>query len=284
MRSKTLPGSICRRPHQVEQVRQVGAHRRGAAADALVGPEQLVGGQVPVRDADQADHAAGTGVARPPGRGPPRCRRTPAPRPRRCRRSARGPGPGPPRRARRRCGWRRTPWRPAWRAACRLIAMMVVAPSWAAARTPLRPTAPSPTTTTLVPGPTPAETAACQPVHITSERASRLGIRSASGCPGVAMSVPSAFGMRIISAWQPSKPPPCWQLACMPLRQTGQVLSLCRNPPTTKSPGCHGGDGVADLLDDPDVLVPDRGRPRDLAGCRGSATGPTRRRTRRPCG
>ena len=114
--------------------------------------------------------------------------------------------------------------------------MMVVAPSWAAARTPLRPTAPSPTTTTLVPGWTPAETAACQPVHITSERASRLGIRSASGCPGVAIRVPSALGMRIFSAWHPSKPPPCWQLACMPLRQTGHVLSLCRKPPTTKSP------------------------------------------------
>src|SRR3546814_18953857 len=37
-------------PHQVQQVRQVGADRRGAAAHALVAPEHRVGGQVPVRD------------------------------------------------------------------------------------------------------------------------------------------------------------------------------------------------------------------------------------------
>ena len=67
-----------------------------------------------------------------------------------------------------------------------------------------RPTAPSPTTATVFPGPTFALTAACQPVHMTSDGVRMLGMRSASGIVGVASRVPSAQGMRIRSAWQPS--------------------------------------------------------------------------------
>ena len=92
----------------------------------------------------------------------------------------------------------------ACRSAWRDSATIVSAPSWDAASTAHSPTAPSPTTATLLPGPTPAETAPCQPVLITSERASSEPIRSASGGPGVASRVPSALGTRIISAWQPS--------------------------------------------------------------------------------
>ena len=65
------------------------------------------------------------------------------------------------------------------------------------------PTAPSPTTATVLPGPASAATAANQPVPSTSDAASSDGIRSASGCPGVATRVPSASGMRAYSAWVP---------------------------------------------------------------------------------
>ena len=83
------------------------------------------------------------------------------------------------------------------RDACRLMAMIRSAPSSRAASTADSPTAPSPTTATVDPGRTPAVTAACQPVLITSDSASRLGIRSSSGCSGVANSVPSACGIRM---------------------------------------------------------------------------------------
>ena len=59
--------------------------------------------------------------------------------------------------------------------------MMRSAPICFAARTPIRPTAPSPTTTTVEPGWTRAASAAYQPVPSTSEIASRLGIRSSTG-------------------------------------------------------------------------------------------------------
>ena len=86
------------------------------------------------------------------------------------------------------------------------MAMIRSAPSCFAARTPSRPTAPSPTTATVLPGPASAATAANQPVPSTSEAASSDGIRSASGCPGVATRVPSASGMRASSAWVPIVP------------------------------------------------------------------------------
>src|SRR5688500_15490096 len=55
---------------------------------------------------------------------------------------------------------------------------------------------PSPTTATVLPGPASAATAANHPVPRTSDAASRCGIISASGCPGVATKVPSASGIR----------------------------------------------------------------------------------------
>ncbi len=114
------------------------------------------------------------------------------------------------------------------------------APSCLAARTDIRPTAPSPTTATVLPGPASAATVAYQPVPSTSEAASRAGISSGSGCPGVATRVPSASGIRAFSAWVPI---PAWtNSACThfdwnPARQISQVLSEMTNDPTTKSPG-----------------------------------------------
>lgn len=84
------------------------------------------------------------------------------------------------------------------------MAMTRSAPICEAAKTPQRPTAPSPTTTTVLPGGTSALSAACQPVHMTSDSASRLGTRSSVGCSGVASRVPSAFWTLMRSAWQPS--------------------------------------------------------------------------------
>jgi hypothetical protein len=60
-------------------------------------------------------------------------------------------------------------------------AMIRSAPSCLAASTPSRPTAPSPTTATVLPGCTSAATAPNQPVPSTSEAVSSDGTRSASG-------------------------------------------------------------------------------------------------------
>src|SRR5438445_313614 len=92
------------------------------------------------------------------------------------------------------------------RGSCRLIAMICPAPSCLAARTASRPTAPSPTTATVLPGCTWAALAPNQPVPSTSEAASRLGTRSSEGTPGVATRVPSASGIRASSAWVPIDP------------------------------------------------------------------------------
>src|SRR3954466_10722527 len=67
---------------------------------------------------------------------------------------------------------------------CRLKMMIRSAPSCLAASTPSRPTAPSPTTATVLPGPTSAATAANQPVPSTSEAASRDGTNFSSGTAG----------------------------------------------------------------------------------------------------
>src|SRR6478672_5453581 len=83
-----------------------------------------------------------------------------------------------------------------WRDSWRLMAMTRSAPSCRAARTASRPTAPSPTTATVLPGCTSAATAPNQPVPSTSEAASRLGTRSSDGTSGVATKVPSASGIR----------------------------------------------------------------------------------------
>ena len=143
------------------------------------------------------------------------------------------------------------------------------APIRDAASTPDRPTAPSPTTTTVSPCFTPAATAACQPVPMTSESASSEGTRASSGTSGVATRVPSASGTRAYSpcppstgrpswSWAPQKPP--WvQADWMPARQWGQVLSENMNGAMTKSPGRTVLTSRADLLDDADELVADPG-------------------------
>src|SRR5690606_24436930 len=69
-----------------------------------------------------------------------------------------------------------------------------------------KPTAPSPTTTTVLPGPACAATAPNHPVPSTSEAVSRLGTSSGSGGPGVATSAPSASGIRARSACVPIEP------------------------------------------------------------------------------
>ena len=86
------------------------------------------------------------------------------------------------------------------RVSCRLIAMIRSAPICRAESTPSRPTAPSPTTTTVEPGLTFATSAANQPVPRTSEVVRRLGTRSSDGIPGVGTRVPSARGTRSTGA------------------------------------------------------------------------------------
>ena len=92
-----------------------------------------------------------------------------------------------------------------WRTGLRLSAMMRSAPSRLAARTPERPTAPSPTTATVPPGRTSAHTAAWWPVAITSESvSSEASISSECPEPGTLTSEPSASGTRTASPWPPS--------------------------------------------------------------------------------
>ena len=60
MRSKTLPGSICAVPDEVDELGEEPAHRCGAAVEVGVAEEQLVAGEVAVGDADVADVPAGS--------------------------------------------------------------------------------------------------------------------------------------------------------------------------------------------------------------------------------
>src|SRR6266542_1868359 len=115
------------------------------------------------------------------------------------------------------------------------------APSRFAAITPHRPTAPSPTTATVFPGPTSAATAAWWPVPITSESVSSDGISASSRPTGSTTSVPSACGTRKASPCPPStssRPylPPCRHSLCRPSWQNTQVPSDHRNGETTTSP------------------------------------------------
>ena len=134
----------------------------------------------------------------------------------------------------------------ACRSAWRDIATMRSAPRRAAASTAHRPTAPSPTTTTVLPALTSAETAAWWPVPITSDSVSRLYTSVSSGASEVATRVPSAMGTRTHSPWPPSTgrpysslPPhqaPCSHEVCIPLRQWMHVPSLIAKGAMTKSP------------------------------------------------
>ena len=91
-----------------------------------------------------------------------------------------------------------------WRGSCRDIAITRSAPICAAARTPHSPTAPSPTTTTVSPLRTPADTAQCQPVGNTSARVSSEGIIPGSGMPAVFTRLPSACATRPYSPCPPA--------------------------------------------------------------------------------
>ena len=101
----------------------------------------------------------------------------------------------------------------AWRCGLRDIAMTRSAPNSLAARIARRPTAPSPTTATVLPGPASAATAPNQPVPSTSEAASSEASTSGSSGrpPGTTTRVPSACGMRTNSAWVPLTNPPLTQ-------------------------------------------------------------------------
>src|SRR5712691_1823878 len=127
----------------------------------------------------------------------------------------------------------RSGWRPRM--------MIRSAPRRFAAITPHRPTAPSPTTATVLPGPTSAATAAWWPVPITSERV-RSDVISAWSLPtGRAYSVPSAWGTRTASACAPAtstvpKNPPWMHDVCSPSWQKTQVPSEYANGMTTTSP------------------------------------------------
>ncbi len=124
-------------------------------------------------------------------------------------------------------------WRDSWRD----IATIFSAPITEAARTPHRPTAPSPTTTAVPPSGTPAATAACQPVAITSVRASSDRVMAASGSPSVRTRLPSAWVTRAYSAWPLTVTATLTHADCTPARQCAQVLSQWQNGTTTKSPG-----------------------------------------------
>ena len=77
----------------------------------------------------------------------------------------------------------------------------------------MSPTAPSPTTATVSPGPASAATAPNHPVPRTSEAASREAtVASSSGRPpGTTTSVPSACGTRVYWAWVSLMNPPLTQ-------------------------------------------------------------------------
>src|ERR1700678_2167491 len=124
---------------------------------------------------------------------------------------------------------------------CRVLwrLMMMIRPASIcfAASTPIRPTAPSPTTTTVEPGCTRAASAAYQPVPSTSDVANKLGIRSSAGTSAVATSVPSASGTRASGACAPDMNSRCTHDDWNPNRQCGQVLSEMQNEPTTNWPG-----------------------------------------------
>src|SRR5215211_2447332 len=119
--------------------------------------------------------------------------------------------------------------------------MIRSAPRRRAAITPHRPTAPSPTTATVLPGPTSALRAAWWPVAITSESVSSDGISASSFSTRRTTSVPSAWGTRTASPCPPSTPsqpyrPPWRHDVCSPSWQKAHVPSDQTNGVTTTSP------------------------------------------------
>src|SRR5260370_3756939 len=129
-------------------------------------------------------------------------------------------------------------------------------------RPPSNPTAPSATTTTVEPGFTLAASAANQPVPMTSESVSRLGISSDDGTAGVATSVPSASGTRSTGACAVPTNSRCSQDDGYPNVQLGQVLSDAKNEPMTKWPGFTYLTALPTSSPIPQYSVPIRRSPR----------------------
>src|SRR6266404_6126582 len=137
--------------------------------------------------------------------------------------------------------------------------MILWAPICLADSTPSKPTAPSPTTTTVESGFTFAASAANHPVPITSESANKLGTISPEGTSGVHQGA--------VSEWHP-------QQRC--LRRADELRVLARGLITDLAVGAGvvggeersddeltrlaGGDCAADLLNDAAVLVSHRRR------------------------
>ena len=88
------------------------------------------------------------------------------------------------------------------RSVCRPIRMICPAPRRLAASTAHSPTAPSPTTATLTPGPACAVTAAWWPVQNTSVSVISDGSSAESAATGSFTSVPEACGTRTASPWR----------------------------------------------------------------------------------
>src|SRR5260370_24163985 len=109
--------------------------------------------------------------------------------------------------------------------------MILSAPICLAESTPSNPTAPSPTTATVEPGFTLAASAANQPVPVTSESVSKLGIKPSEGISGVATKGPSASGTRRKGACAPPTSSRGWQDDWYPIWQLGQVVSEAKNEP-----------------------------------------------------
>lgn len=139
--------------------------------------------------------------------------------------------------------------------------MIRSAPSCLAASTASRPTAPSPTTATVLPGPARAATAPNQPVPCTSEAARKLGIRSSAGTPGVATSVQSVGGTRSSAAHE--LPVDTRELIAGP--QISHALSEAKKL-DHEMPGLDRLHLVADLLDDAQGSEGPRALHSDVAG------------------
>ena len=148
----------------------------------------------------------------------------------------------------------------------RLIAMIRSAPSCRAASTPSRPTAPSPTTATVLPGSASAATAS-EPAgaeHVGGRQQARDQVvrRLAGGGDQGAV----GSGTRSSSSLGADRAHELARARTTTGSRPGrsrQVLSEAENEPTTKWPGLIDLTVAADLLDDADVLVPHRRRPVD---------------------
>jgi hypothetical protein len=111
-----------------------------------------------------------------------------------------------------------------------------------------------------VPGPTAAATAPNQPVPRTSEAASRLGTSSAGGGSGAATRVRSASGMRAGGLGADGAHQDAVHAGALVARPA-ELAGVVQGPERAdhELPRLDRADLGADLLDDPDVLVPHRG-------------------------